>query len=170
MLFSISDIQNRFCKIPCTLQFEGPKLIFSSLPLHGLPSLADCARVFSGQQWLILREGACELSGDAGGCHFPSRSSHPVVRVVESERASFCAEVTSLAHCSFIWDVFVCTLTVSPTRPISLSVRHLSVPLRSRDRKLIKGGQTVTRNYTQRRGSHHFGTDALSHGIHSLKS
>ncbi len=118
MLFSISDIQNRFCKIPCTLQFEGPKLLFSSLPLHWLPSLCWlCESFLRNNSDSLLREGACELSGDAGWCHFPSRSSHPVVRMVESERASFCAEVTSLAHCSFIWDVFVCTLTVSPTRP-----------------------------------------------------
>lgn len=149
-LFAFAD---RFCKIPCILQFGGPKLFFSPLPLHfsGCHRFADCVRVFSGRTvthfwgrgvragwWRRMMSSPLSTQSSSCAC---LRAGASV--------SSFCTEVTSLACCTFICDVTVSTLTACPTR---LSVLHLSVILqhcaRLRDRDNDQGGQSVTINST----------------------
>lgn len=139
-LFSCSDSQNRFCKIPCTLQYGGANLPFSPLPSTFLAAIALLTvREFSQeQQWLTFKGGACELclvtQDDVSRC---------VCLRASASVSSFCAEVTSLARCSFICDVIVCTLTASPTRLlVSLSaicLSHCSTALDSETGIVIKG-------------------------------
>lgn len=152
----------------CNLKVQNSLSLLSPSTFLAAIALLTVREFSQEQQWLTFEGGGVRAVWWCRMMSFPSWGSHPVVRVVESERASFCAEVTSLARCSFIWDVIVCTLTVSPTRP-SVSVRHLSVALCSRDRKLIKGDKLwLEIIHTQRQPSlWHW---CLSHGIRSLKS
>lgn len=152
-LFSCSDSQNRFCKIPCTLQYGGANLPFSPLPSTFLAAIALLTvREFSQeQQWLTFKGGACEL------CLVTQDDviSSLEVRVFESKRVCVIILCWGYISCSLQFHLWCDCLYVDSVShsPVSLSVRHLSVTLQHcawlRDRNCDQGGQTVTINYTR---------------------